>query len=240
MASSNNIIISFSIAILLLLILLLLVSYNSKCKLDNSEKFDDGRLYTNGVDNNNFGPNNYDNVKFDGSFNNVAMGPDGKPRQSIADISNKSTNYDTISGGLGNIDASNNNANEYYNPVSVNLNSSVNNSLLNGTGASANSVSNDGSCFTRDRLTSSDLLPLNSANSEWAQVNPATSGDVKNGNFLTAGYHIGINTIGQSLRNANLQLRSEIPNPQIAVSPWMISTIEPDIRANTLEIGSSN
>ena len=64
-------------------------------------------------------------------------------------------------------------------------------------------------------------------------------GDVRDQNYLTAGYHVGINTVGQSLRNANLQLRSEIPNPQNAVGPWMISTIEPDLRQNVLEIGSS-
>jgi len=40
-------------------------------------------------------------------------------------------------------------------------------------------------------------------------------------NFLEAGYHYGINTVGQTLRNANLQLRSEMPNPQVQVSPFL-------------------
>ena len=93
--------------------------------------------------------------------------------------------------------------------------------------------------FVRDRLTSSDLLPKDAANSKWAQINPAGSGMLGDQNFLTAGYHVGINTIGQTLRNANLQLRSEPPNPQVAVSPWGISTIEPDVRAVAFEIGSS-
>jgi hypothetical protein len=97
----------------------------------------------------------------------------------------------------------------------------------------------DNSCFARDRLTSSDLLPKDAANSKWAQINPAGAGMLGDQNFLTAGYHVGINTIGQSLRNANLQLRSEPPNPQVAVSPWGISTIEPDIRAVAFEIGSA-
>jgi hypothetical protein len=105
---------------------------------------------------------------------------------------------------------------------------------------SAETVSpQDSSCFVRDRLTSSDLLPQDAANSKWAQINPAGSGMLGDQNFLTAGYHVGINTIGQSLRNANLQLRSEPPNPQVAVSPWGISTIEPDVRAVSFEIGSS-
>jgi hypothetical protein len=57
-------------------------------------------------------------------------------------------------------------------------------------------------------------------------------------NFLEAGYHVGINTVGQSNRNANLQLRSEPPNPQMSVSPWMQSTIEPDLARKPLEIGN--
>jgi hypothetical protein len=95
------------------------------------------------------------------------------------------------------------------------------------------------SCFPRDRLTADDLLPKDAADSKWAQINPSGSGNISDQNYLTAGYHVGVNTVGQSLRNANLQLRSEIPNPQNAVGPWMISTIEPDLRQNTLEIGSS-
>ena len=56
-------------------------------------------------------------------------------------------------------------------------------------------------------------------------------------NFLSAGALAGINTVGSSLRNANLQIRSEPPNPKKAVSPWMNSTIEPDLMRVPLEIG---
>lgn len=94
-------------------------------------------------------------------------------------------------------------------------------------------------CFPKDRLTSDDLLPQG-ANSKWAVVNPVSAGDSSGPNYLTAGHHIGINTVGQSLRNANLQLRHEPPNPQIPVSPWGISTIEPDSRMNGLmDIGAA-
>jgi hypothetical protein len=95
------------------------------------------------------------------------------------------------------------------------------------------------SCYPRDRLTVDDLLPKDAADSKWARINPSGGGNVGDQNYLSAGYHIGVNTVGQSLRNANLQLRSEIPNPQNAVGPWLISTIEPDLRQQTLEIGSS-
>jgi hypothetical protein len=83
----------------------------------------------------------------------------------------------------------------------------------------------------------SELLPKDT-NSAWAEFNPAGKGDLKNVSLLKAGYHIGIDTIGSSLRNANLQERSEPPNPTTTVSPWMNTTIEPDLMRAPLEIGS--
>jgi len=107
------------------------------------------------------------------------------------------------------------------------------------TDNSGNCDPSDGTCFSRDRLTSADLLPSDSGNCKWGEMNPTAGSLITDQSFLTAGYHIGINTIGQSLRNANLQLRSEPPNPQIPVSPWGISTIDPDIRQVGFEIGSA-
>ena len=90
-------------------------------------------------------------------------------------------------------------------------------------------------CFPKDRLSVDDLLPKDAANSKWAQVNPMGQGDISGKNFLNAGALIGVNTVGQSLRNANQQLRSEPPNPQTQVSIWMQSTIEPDLQRRPLE-----
>ena len=94
-------------------------------------------------------------------------------------------------------------------------------------------------CFPKDVLSSSDLLP-NDANSLWAQVSPSGQGSLADQNFLSSGFHIGINTVGQSLRNANRQLRSEPLNPQVKVSPWQQSTIDPDINRRPLEINSGD
>ena len=94
-------------------------------------------------------------------------------------------------------------------------------------------------CFPKDVLSSGDLLP-NDANSLWAQVSPSGQGSLADQNFLTSGFHIGINTVGQSLRNANRQLRSEPLNPQVKVSPWMQTTIDPDINRRPLEINSAD
>ena len=90
-------------------------------------------------------------------------------------------------------------------------------------------------CYPRDQLTPGELLPKDT-NSVWSQQNPMGSGSLKGKNFLSAGALVGINTVGQSMRNANYQLRSEPPNPQVAVSVFNQSTIEPDTNRRSLEI----
>ena len=102
------------------------------------------------------------------------------------------------------------------------------------TGLSNNQYPKD--CFPKDQLSPAELLP-GDANSTWAQVNPAGQGSLGDQNFLNAGFHVGVNTVGQTMRNANLQLRSEPPNPQVKVSPWLQSTIEPDTNRKPMEIG---
>ena len=92
-------------------------------------------------------------------------------------------------------------------------------------------------CYPRDQLTPSELLPKDQ-NTVWAEQNPMGPGSLKGKNFLSAGALIGVNTVGQSMRNANLQVRSEPPNPQVAVSIFNQSTISPDISHRPLEIGA--
>jgi len=108
--------------------------------------------------------------------------------------------------------------------------------------ASANGVQTSmpgipSSCSNPNVQNPAELLPKDT-NSQWAQLNPSGKGELANVNLLKAGYHIGIDTIGQTLRNANLQIRSEPPNPQLSVGPWNQSTIEPDFMRPPLEIGS--
>jgi hypothetical protein len=90
-------------------------------------------------------------------------------------------------------------------------------------------------CYPKNQLAPQELLPSD-PNSKWAQVNPMGAGDIAGKNFLNAGALIGVNTVGQSLRNASWDLRSEPPNPQQQVSPWMQSTIEPDVNRRVMEI----
>lgn len=91
-------------------------------------------------------------------------------------------------------------------------------------------------CYPRDQLTPSELLPK--AAGAWSEQNPMGPGSLAGKNFLQAGALLGVNTVGQSLRNANKQLRSEPANPQVAVSVFNQSTITPDISHRPLEIGA--
>ena len=90
------------------------------------------------------------------------------------------------------------------------------------------------SCNGGDKVNPMDLLPKDK-NSEWAKLNPHGSGELADVNLLKAGHHIGVNTVSNTMRNANLQLRSEPPNPQGHVGPWNQTTMEPDLQRKALE-----
>jgi len=94
------------------------------------------------------------------------------------------------------------------------------------------------SCAKQQVVDPKELLPRDN-NSEFSKLNPSGAGDLMNVSLLKAGHHIGINTVGQSLRNANLQLRSEPPNPKMDVGPWNSSTITGDPFRRPLEIGET-
>jgi len=97
------------------------------------------------------------------------------------------------------------------------------------------------SCFPQDILSSDDLLPKADAEAikQFTEDQSIGDGILKGVNFLGAGYHVGVNSVGQSLRNANLQLRSEPPNPQTQISPWLNSSIAPDLQRRPLELTES-
>ena len=111
-----------------------------------------------------------------------------------------------------------------------------NNEVYRPVDYSSQQLSSD--CFPKDRLTAEDLLPKDAANNKFSQMSPAGQGSLSDVNLLSAGYQVGVSTIAGTLRNANLQIRSEPPNPQVSVSPWMQSTISnSDVFRRPLEIG---
>jgi hypothetical protein len=81
-----------------------------------------------------------------------------------------------------------------------------------------------------------DLLPVDK-NSQWAALNPVNNGNPQIPDLLQAGNLIGLDTIGQTLKNANLQLRSDPIIPKKDIGPWNQSTYEPDLGRVPLELG---
>lgn len=107
-------------------------------------------------------------------------------------------------------------------------------------GAASTSVSNSLTStndINKPASNPADLLPINTNISSWASSVPTT--DLKGINLLNPSQITGINTQGSSLRNANLQVRSEPANPRSNTNcPWNISTIESDTFRKPLEIGA--
>ena len=84
------------------------------------------------------------------------------------------------------------------------------------------------STYSESTLSASELLPKGEIGASWAAVNPAGMADLKGQNFLEAGYHTNtaIGGVSQTNRNASWDVRSEQPNPQGSVGPFLNTTIE--------------
>ena len=124
----------------------------------------------------------------------------------------------------------------YSDAKSYNLDGMETGYALDASGAATTAPSVAGPSATRTTTAPSagvaspnDLLPADQ-NSEWAALNPVnmSQGNIIAGDMLQAGYHIGLDTIGQTMKNANLQLRSDPIIPKQNVGPWNQSTYEPD------------
>ena len=84
--------------------------------------------------------------------------------------------------------------------------------------------------YSSTSLSSSELLPKGELGASLAAVNPVGSEDLKGQNFLQAGYHSNINVVGiaQTNRNPSYDIRTETPNPQSKIGPFLNTTIDPD------------
>jgi hypothetical protein len=77
-----------------------------------------------------------------------------------------------------------------------------------------------------------DYLPQDKING-WFDV-PESTVTLTDVNLIDNRDFIGVNTVGSSLRNASLDLRSAPPCPRVLVSPWNQSTIEPDVNLKSI------
>ena len=92
-------------------------------------------------------------------------------------------------------------------------------------------------CFPKDTVTPQELMPKEDPYNTWSQVNPSTAGHIADRNFLESGHHFGIDTISNTHKNPNLQLRSDPVIAQVAVGPWSQSTYGPDTNRRQFELG---
>lgn len=86
---------------------------------------------------------------------------------------------------------------------------------------------------SRQTLTSAELLPTQK-NAEWFQVPNEKFNLLQAVDLEIPEIKIGIDTVGQSRKNATYDLRAAPPNPKFVVSPWQNSTIEPDYNTKPL------
>tara|TARA_R100001163_G_C5068360_1_gene208485 strand:+ start:684 stop:1328 length:645 start_codon:yes stop_codon:yes gene_type:complete len=98
--------------------------------------------------------------------------------------------------------------------------------------------SSDPGCYSGSTLQAPDLLPGDHGANSWEETSPESQGHITDQNFLESGHHYGINTVGQSLKNANQQLRSDPPIPKVNIGPFRQSTIDPDTNRKAFEIES--
>ena len=147
-----------------------------------------------------------------------------------------SNNKSSLLSGFSSIDGKTNSVKTTNTNQNIQASSATNTVGAPITGINTPNTAASGNCTTKQISNPADLLPKDT-NSEWAQLNPNGVGDLENVNLLNSGHHIGINTVGNSLRNANLQVRSEPVIPKSSVGPWLNSTIEPDCERPKLEIG---
>uniref|UniRef100_A0A6C0D9P9 Minor capsid protein P11 C-terminal conserved region domain-containing protein n=1 Tax=viral metagenome TaxID=1070528 RepID=A0A6C0D9P9_9ZZZZ len=86
-----------------------------------------------------------------------------------------------------------------------------------------------------DNYNAKDFLPKE-VNDEWFETDFSLAKYQLNDDKLinTERYIIGINTVGQSLKNATHDIRGTVPNPKFIVSPWNNSTYEPDFNLKPL------
>lgn len=76
-----------------------------------------------------------------------------------------------------------------------------------------------------DQIKADDLLPKYDDANAFAKENPVSK-LLKEQNFLISGYHSGVNTVLQSNKIGNLDLRSLPPIPKESVGPWHQSSYE--------------
>ena len=85
------------------------------------------------------------------------------------------------------------------------------------------------------KYDSQEYLPQE-VNKEWFETDFSKAKyDVKDEQLINiTKYVVGVDTVGQSLKNASYDIRGTVANPKFSVSPWNNSTYEPDFNIKPL------
>jgi hypothetical protein len=84
-------------------------------------------------------------------------------------------------------------------------------------------------------FVATSLLPKPSIPGQQSWDINAPSNILANQNFLAATQQVGIDTVLGSSRNTSYDIRNTIPNPINVVSPWMNTSITPDLERRPLD-----
>jgi len=130
----------------------------------------------------------------------------------------------------------NENSAMYNTTVGVDINSAfklIGNDTTNTVNNIANGVVNINNNVTD--YNSKDYLPKE-INKQWFDTDfSQAKTNIEDDKLInTERYVIGINTVGQSLKNASYDIRGTIANPKFSISPWNNSTYEPDYNIKPL------
>ncbi|AAV50755.1 hypothetical protein [Acanthamoeba castellanii mimivirus] len=78
------------------------------------------------------------------------------------------------------------------------------------------------------------MLPQETEEDWFDDLHMKNAKHINNTHMIHPKKHRGLDTIGSTHKNATHDLRGDIPNPKMSVSPWGNSTIEPDVFARGL------
>lgn len=96
-------------------------------------------------------------------------------------------------------------------------------------------VANGKKIEDEDKFNATELLPVESNENWFDDVNVT---GIKNKNLINIYRPVGVNTVQTSLKNPSHDVRGTPTNPRHFVSPWMMSSYEPDMNLHNLALCS--
>jgi len=164
-----------------------------------------------------------------------AATPTKEQLQAISGESHQQTSIDTFDGGAQKLGGGLSADTAPYN-VFGNAGPNLYDSEFQAVNYANNRASRVSACAQNaPTFVATSLLPKpNIPGQETWDIN-APDNILANQNFLSSTQQVGVDTVLGSLRNPSYDIRNTIPNPINVVSPWMNTTILPDLERRPLD-----